>query len=81
MFPYIYHIDWYDWNEEKQESILITSHGIVSADNFPEAVRRMCDFFGEENILKFSIQAIGEGTENILELTEEQAKYFETEFT
>lgn len=79
MFPYIYHVDWYDWDGEK--SNLTPSHGLVFADNYSTAVQRIIEYFGEENISQLSIKEIGDGTECILDLTEQQAKYFETEFT
>lgn len=78
MFPYIYHVDWYDWDGEK--SILTPGHGLVFADNFSKAVERVTEYFGEENVNKITIKEIGDGTEYILDLTEQQAKYFETEF-
>ena len=81
MFPYVYHVDWYDWDEEKKESPIVSSSGLVFAANYPDAVHRICEFFGEENIAKFSIQIIVEGLENIRELTDEQVKYFETNFS
>ncbi len=78
MFPYIYHVDWFDWDGDK--STLITSHGMVFADNFPEASKRVMEYFGEENVAKVALSGIGDGSHYILELTEEQAKYCETEF-
>lgn len=73
MFPYIYHVDW--------DGDLTPSHGLVFADNYSTAVQRIIEYFGEENISQLSIKEIGDGTECILDLTEQQAKYFETEFT
>lgn len=77
MFPYIYNVVWF--NDEDRENI--TSHGLVFAENFTRAASFISNYFGEEAIMKITITPIGDGIENILELTEEQVKFFETEFT
>ena len=77
MFPYIYNVVWVD-TENIEDSV---GHGLVFAENFTRAAAIISEYFGEEAIMKMTITPIGDGVENILNLTEEQAKFFETEFT
>lgn len=80
MFPYIYNVVWFD-DEDSENIKYPTSHGLVFAENFTKAAAFISDYFGEEAIMKMTITPIGDGIENILDLTEEQVKFFETEFT
>lgn len=74
MFPYIYNVVWVDTEDS-------VGHGLVFAENFARAAAIISEYFGEDAIIKMTITPIGDGVENILDLTEEQAKFFETEFT
>ena len=77
MFPYIYNVVWVDTENIGNP----VGHGLVFAENFTRAASIVSEYFGEEAIMKMTITPIGDGVENILDLTEEQAKFFETEFT
>lgn len=80
MFPYIYNVVWAD-TDNIEDIKYPVAHGLVFAENFARAASIVSEYFGEEAIMKMTITPIGDGTENILDLTEEQAKSFETEFT
>lgn len=68
MFPYIYLVKWWDDCE------LIVSHGLTFGENLPDATRRVAEYFHEDNIQEIALTAIGDGCENVLELTEELAE-------
>ena len=80
MFPYIYNVVWVD-TDNIEDIKYPVGHGLVFAENFSRAAAIVSEYFGEEAIMKMTITPIGDGVENILDLTEEQAKFFETEFT
>ncbi len=68
MFPYIYLAKWWDDCAEQ------TSHGLTFGLNFPDAMDRIVKYFGEENIIGITLTQIGDGSENVLELSEELAE-------
>lgn len=72
MFPYIYLVRWYD--ETNTNPPVSTSHGLTMGCNLFEATKRVVEYFGEENIAEITMTPVGDGSENIYELTEEQAK-------
>ena len=80
MFPYIYNVVWVD-TENIGDVKYPVGHGLVFSENFTQAAAIVSEYFGEDAIMKMTITPIGDGVENILDLTEEQAKFFETEFT
>ena len=42
--------------------------------NLFEATKRVVEYYGEENIAEITMTPVGDGSENVCELTEEQAK-------
>ena len=78
MSPYIFITEWWDCDGEKSEKR--TDYGLVFAQNLTDATHHIADYFGEESIAKMTITPIGDGVNNILDLTQEQAEYFEKEF-
>lgn len=67
MFPYVYKVKW------DCDGTVNTYHGITFAENYLEACRNVSQCYGNEDILKMSITAVGEGLENILELPKDIA--------
>lgn len=80
MFPYIYNVVWIDADNIENIKYPV-GRRLVFAENFARAAAIISEYFGENAIMKMTITPIGDGVENVLELTEEQAKFFESEFT
>ena len=68
MFPYIYLVKWWD------ECETVISHGLTFGLNLADASHRVAEYFHEINIQEITLTVIGDGSENVLELTEELAE-------
>lgn len=68
MFPYIYLAKWWDDSAEQ------ISHGLTFATNFANAMTNVAKYFGEDDIIEITLTLIGDGSENVLELSQELAE-------
>ena len=68
MFPYIYLAKWWD-DTTKQ-----VSHGLTFETNFSNAMANVAKYFGEENLIEITLIQVGDGSENVLELSQELAE-------
>lgn len=68
MFPYIYLAKWWDDGAEQ------VSHGLTFETSFSNAMARVAKYFGEENIIEITLTLTGDGSENVLELSQELAE-------
>jgi hypothetical protein len=68
MFPYIYLAKWWDDCAEQ------VSYGLTFGQNYPDAITRVVEYFGEENIIEITLTETGDGSRNVLELSQELAE-------
>ena len=77
MFPYICAVRYYDELEDNHP--VITSHVLAMGENISEAMHYVANYFGEDNIAEITITPIGDGCDNVLDLSEEMYKVFHGE--
>lgn len=77
MFPYICAVRYYDELEDNHP--VITNHVLVMGKNISDALAHVADYFGEDNIAEITITPIGDGCDNVLDLSEEMYKEFHGE--
>ena len=77
MFPYICAVRYYDELDDKHP--VITSHVLVMGENISDAMGHVANYFGEDNIAEITITPIGDGCDNVLDLSEEMYKEFHGE--
>ena len=58
-----YNVDWY----EEEERTALSETGIVCKKTYADAVKRVTDYYGDDCILKLSIEQIGEDEDILTE--------------
>ena len=69
MFPYICTVRYYDELEDTHP--VIEGYTLVMGENISDALGHVANYFGEDNIAEITITPIGEGCDNVLDLSEE----------
>lgn len=79
MFPYICTVRYYDELEDTHP--VIEGYTLIMGENITDAMRHVADYYGEDNIAEVTLIPIGDGCDNVLELSKEMYDKLKNETT
>lgn len=68
---YSFNIKWYYEDEDKE----MEDTGVVCADSYVSAMEKLSEYFGDDEIVKSTIEALGDDDSNILILNKNVTEF------